>query len=730
MEYQKQTSFTFEIDNFSDKEALIRSPNFFCGGCEWFVDVYPKGYGSEDHLSAFLCVANPESLLLGWKRRAILSLVLLNESGKRLYSNIDGQPCKTFCARFPEWGWADAMPLEKLQENGFMEKNKLIVQVKVQVIEVVDEANVTGKETLDVNGFQVLYCQVGQVTSIFTKHPDIALNFIPKSQLVKTTYMNLLMGLIEKLNKPPRSFTKNELSDTRMLLMDLTKAGFKLEWLKEKLDEISLEWKKANDDGSLSYYGSRVQELDEQVKNLNLELDTEKVKSAAKVLSLEQTVSDLRDELSMEIGRSTPKDVLVGVVGSWEVLDYPDLKSISVSDRLFTTDTMFPGEGRWYFSREEIENNSPSRGDGIDSKEETRLRKSYCSFLRDLGSRFNLHQATIATAMVFCHRFFLRQSHAKNDRWTIAALCLFISAKIESTRLSLKTLIIASNEILHEKVIAAEQKQEVFEQYKELYLSGEKLVLTTLNFDLNVDLPYDILIKAMQKYILDESTQAEFPSVAWKFVQDSLWTTLWLQYQPRQIAGGAFFLTAKHIKMDVQSNGARWCQEFGITPDQINDIRRQMSELYHEKKRIPASTGSIGETSNSGDVVQPPVPADKCPTSETEGGSSSVADGSVQDKSRPEGVEKDSPDRDAGDSQEDSCAPTNGGGGVKMTEVGESSQGPVAGNTLPRTNDPVVSPPALGLTIGCVGVADPGPKAMTNQDQKSSSDCSGDDGGF
>ncbi|CAN7073507.1 unnamed protein product [Brassica oleracea var. botrytis] len=290
MEDRKQTSFTFEIDNFWDKEALIRSPNFFSGGCEWFVDVYPRGCGIEDHLSTFLCVANPESLLLGWKIRAILSLVLLNVSGKRLYRTYrDGPPCKTFCAQFPAWGWADAMPLEMLQENGFMEKNKLIVQVKVQVVEVVDEAEVTGKETLDVNGFQVLYSEVGQVTTIFAKHPDVALNFIPKSQLVKTVYMKLLMFLIEKLNKPPRSFIKNELSNARMELIDLTKAGFKLDWLKEKLDEISLERKKANGDGSLSSYGFRVQELEEQVKNLNLKLDTEKVKSA-KVLSLEQTV--------------------------------------------------------------------------------------------------------------------------------------------------------------------------------------------------------------------------------------------------------------------------------------------------------------------------------------------------------------------------------------------------------------------------------------------------------
>lgn len=36
----------------------------------------------------------------------------------------------------------------------------------------------------------------------------------------------------------------------------------------------------------------------------------------------------------------------------------------------------------------------------------------------DVGTDLNLcrPQVTIATAIIFCHRFFLRQSHAKNDR--------------------------------------------------------------------------------------------------------------------------------------------------------------------------------------------------------------------------------------------------------------------------------------------------------------------------
>lgn len=102
------------------------------------------------------------------------------------------------------------------------------------------------------------------------------------------------MGLIEKLNKPPRSFTKNELSDTRMELTDLTKAGFKLDWLKEKLDEITFERKKTAD-------ASRIQELEQHNKNLIAELNKEQIKSAtsaAKVLWLEQTVSTLKTKMN------------------------------------------------------------------------------------------------------------------------------------------------------------------------------------------------------------------------------------------------------------------------------------------------------------------------------------------------------------------------------------------------------------------------------------------------
>ncbi|KAF2567875.1 hypothetical protein F2Q70_00026005 [Brassica cretica] len=110
--------------------------------------------------------------------------------------------------------------------------------------------------------------------------------------------------------------------------------------------------------------------------------------------------------------------------------------------------------------------------------------------------------------------------------------------------------------------------------------------------------------------------------------------------------------------MELQSYGENWCQQFDITPHQLNaleilllwciyhfflqfsDIRDQMDELYYKKKTIHASIRSIGETSKIGDVVHQPARTER---------------GSVQDKSRPEGVKKDKPDRQAGDNQKDSC---------------------------------------------------------------------------
>ncbi|AES90059.1 cyclin-T1-like protein [Medicago truncatula] len=258
--------------------------------------------------------------------------------------------------------------------------------------------------------------------------------------------------------------------------------------------------------------------------------------------------------------------------------------------------------GRWYMSRKEIEENAPSRKDGIDLKKETYLRKSYCTFLQDLGMRLKVPQVTIATAIIFCHRFFLRQSHAKNDRRTIATVCMFLAGKVEETPRPLKDVILISYEMIHKKDPAAAQRikqKEVYEQQKELILLGERVVLATLAFDLNVQHPYKPLVEAIKKFNVAKNALAQ---VAWNFVNDGLRTSLCLQFKPHHIAAGAIFLAAKFLKVKLPSDGEKvWWQEFDVTPRQLEEVSNQMLELY-EQNRIPQSQGSEAEGVAAGGV--------------------------------------------------------------------------------------------------------------------------------
>ncbi|PRQ30574.1 putative cyclin [Rosa chinensis] len=245
--------------------------------------------------------------------------------------------------------------------------------------------------------------------------------------------------------------------------------------------------------------------------------------------------------------------------------------------------------GSWYFSRKEIEENSPSKVDGIDLKKEAYLRKSYCTFLQDLGMRLKVPQVTIATAIIFCHRFYVCQSHAKNDRRTIATVCMFLAGKVEETPRPLKDVILVSYEIIHKKDPAAAQRikqKEVYEQQKELILTGERVVLGTLAFDFNVHHPYKPLVEAIKKFKVAQNALAQ---VAWNFVNDGLRTSLCLQFKPHHIAAGAIFLAAKFLKVKLPSDGEKvWWQEFDVTPRQLEEVSNQMLELY-EQNRFPSS---------------------------------------------------------------------------------------------------------------------------------------------
>lgn len=59
--------------------------------------------------------------------------------------------------------------------------------------------------------------------------------------------------------------------------------------------------------------------------------------------------------------------------------------------------------------------------------------------------------------------------------------------------------------------------QEVYDKQKELILTGERLLLATIGFDLNIQHPYQPLVAALKRL---EISHNNLVRVAWNFVND------------------------------------------------------------------------------------------------------------------------------------------------------------------------------------------------------------------
>ncbi|GJM95667.1 hypothetical protein PR202_ga12437 [Eleusine coracana subsp. coracana] len=182
---------------------------------------------------------------------------------------------------------------------------------------------------------------------------------------------------------------------------------------------------------------------------------------------------------------------------------------------------------------------------------------------------------------------------------------MFLAGKVEETPRPLKDVIQVSYEVIHKKDPTAgqriKQQKEIYDKQKELILLGERIVLVTLGFDLNVHHAYKPLVEAIRKFNVGQNT---LPQVAWNFVNDGLRTSLCLQFEPHHIAAGAIFLAAKFLKVKLPSDGDKiWWQDFDVTPRQLEEVSNQMLELY-EQNRSPQAQPSEGNDAegNSGSV--------------------------------------------------------------------------------------------------------------------------------
>ncbi|KAK3160905.1 hypothetical protein QOZ80_1BG0067540 [Eleusine coracana subsp. coracana] len=89
------------------------------------------------------------------------------------------------------------------------------------------------------------------------------------------------------------------------------------------------------------------------------------------------------------------------------------------------------------------------------------------------------------------------------------------------------------------------------------------MILTTLDFELEVAHPYASLSSALNKLGLLHTVLFH---VAWNLINEGLRSSLWLQFKPHHIAAGAAFLATKFLCYDIITFQPNFWHEFKTTP--------------------------------------------------------------------------------------------------------------------------------------------------------------------
>lgn len=236
----------------------------------------------------------------------------------------------------------------------------------------------------------------------------------------------------------------------------------------------------------------------------------------------------------------------------------------------------------WYYDKRELKS-TPSYADGIEYETEQRYRREGARFIINVGTRMGLRYDTMATGVVYFHRFYMFHSFRTFPRFVTACCCLFLAGKVEETPKKCKDIIKTARILLTDQ-----QFSQFGDDPKEEVMTLERILLQTIKFDLQVDHPYGYLLKYAKSLRGDRAKLQKLVQMAWTFINDSLCTTLCLQWEPEIIGIALMYLAGKLSKFEVNDWNGRtskhnhWWDMFveNMSIEFLEDICHQVLDLY------------------------------------------------------------------------------------------------------------------------------------------------------
>lgn len=269
-----------------------------------------------------------------------------------------------------------------------------------------------------------------------------------------------------------------------------------------------------------------------------------------------------------------------------------------------------------YFTTEYLQNETPSRKDGIDFAAETKHTNTMIRMLNNAGKALKLPPWTIANASIDAQRFYAVKSMKANNRLLVMMAALFLAAKSDDCPRALQDVVAVCWQAWNKNKPAQEaaklQNLKFLNELKELVIIAERSLLYARGFDMNVLHPYQELVKLLKQENLWKPTEEQVArepklehvkQACWNLLNDSLGSTFYIQHTAKDIAKTALYLGLALLKLPLPVPvGKTFAEHFDIKQSILDDIRDQIMARY-EKPSITLPEHTAGQS--AGEHQQP-----------------------------------------------------------------------------------------------------------------------------
>uniref|UniRef100_A0A1I7TPP0 Cyclin N-terminal domain-containing protein n=1 Tax=Caenorhabditis tropicalis TaxID=1561998 RepID=A0A1I7TPP0_9PELO len=264
----------------------------------------------------------------------------------------------------------------------------------------------------------------------------------------------------------------------------------------------------------------------------------------------------------------------------------------------------------WLTKKDFMINRTPSRRDGMSYEEEMRRRQTGGLFIYEIMltlSHGKGEHGMSGVAITLLHRFFNVHSLRHIDVRDVAAACVFLAGKNEDSPKKLKYVVnqLWQMKFPHMKQFPSEQ---VFIDQCNVVTFLEEMVLKTIAFDINIDLPHQAVLKLMRDIEKGRNVYKEMVKTAYYMASDVLLITDWsVRYSCAAIAVACINIAAffHNINMDdivPLEMAERWykLQDTTMTRGDVNSMTDEFIDLFSRNPHL--HIGSLKKIDQYGKV--------------------------------------------------------------------------------------------------------------------------------